>query len=408
MNQEKRTAISIQNLSKSFKLPHEKHTSLKSAFVNIFRKKKYEEQKALKNISFDIKEGEFFGIVGRNGSGKSTLLKIIAGIYNTTDGEVKVHGSLTPFIELGVGFNPELTGRENVYLNGALLGFNRREMNKLYSTIVEFAELEKFMDQKLKNYSSGMQVRLAFSIAIRARSDILLLDEVLAVGDASFQRKCYNYFYDLKERGQTVVFVSHNMDNVKQFCDRAVMLDTGEFIASGTGDEIAEKYEEVFIKEELDEFKANKTGPTRTSALGEGNEISFSDIKVTQNDRKTSNLKAGNKFTVSMKVKTNFDLKGANIGVNIKNSNRDLLVMTDTETTMGPMDIQKGKAKLVKFTFGNHLTNGRYSISIGVADTIKHKALFRQENVEIFSVSGVKSHPQSLTHPDVTINVSDA
>src|SRR5690606_31573026 len=154
-------------------------------------KRTYEKQQVLKNISFEIKKGEFVGIVGRNGSGKSTLLKLLAGIYSPDKGSIEVNGKLVPFIELGVGFNPELTGRENVFLNGALLGFNRKEMQAMYKDIVEFAELERFMDQKLKNYSSGMQVRLAFSIAIRAQSDILLIDEVLAVGDAAFQQKCY-------------------------------------------------------------------------------------------------------------------------------------------------------------------------------------------------------------------------
>src|ERR1700722_18703062 len=177
-------AIGVTEVSKTFKLPNERSGSVKSAVVNFYRNSRsYEIQEALKDISFKIRQGEFFGIVGRNGSGKSTLLKILAGIYDPSRGIIKVSGKLTPFIELGVGFSPELTGRENVYLNGALLGFNRKEMQAMYQVIVEFAELERFMDQKLKNYSSGMQVRLAFSIAIRSQSDILLIDEVLAVGD---------------------------------------------------------------------------------------------------------------------------------------------------------------------------------------------------------------------------------
>src|SRR6185312_8467854 len=186
-----------------------------------------ETQHALKDISFEVKKGEFFGIVGRNGSGKSTMLKILAGIYQPTKGGVQKSGKLVPFIELGVGFNPELSGRENVFLNGALLGFSRKEIAAMYDEIVAFAELEKFMDQKLKNYSSGMQVRLAFSIAIRAKSDILLIDEVLAVGDASFQQKCFDYFYKLKQDKRTVVFVSHDMGAVERFCDRAVLIDNG-------------------------------------------------------------------------------------------------------------------------------------------------------------------------------------
>ena len=199
-------AISVKNVSKNFQLPHEKVDSIKSAFVRPFRRKTgVEVQHALKNISFDVKKGEFFGIVGRNGSGKSTLLKIIAGIYEPTDGTITKNGKLVPFIELGVGFNPELTGRENVYLNGALLGFTKKEVDANYDSIVEFAELERFMDQKLKNYSSGMQVRLAFAVATKAQAEILLVDEVLAVGDADFQRKCFDYFRELKKNKTTVV-----------------------------------------------------------------------------------------------------------------------------------------------------------------------------------------------------------
>ena len=219
-------AIRVNHVSKTFKLPHEKQNSMKSLFVNAFRSKKtYEVQQALNDVSFEIKKGEFFGIVGRNGSGKSTLLKLLAGIYEPNKGSIQVNGRLTPFIELGVGFNPNLTGRENLFLNGALLGFNRKEMSDMYQEIVDFAEIEKFMDQKLKNYSSGMQIRLAFSIAIRANTDILLIDEVLAVGDQSFQEKCYKYFSSVKKTDKTVIFVTHDMGSVERFCDRVMLLD---------------------------------------------------------------------------------------------------------------------------------------------------------------------------------------
>ena len=199
----------------------------------------------VKGISFDVHKGEFIGIVGRNGSGKSTLLKILAQIYYPETGSVTVNGTLVPFIELGVGFNPELTGRENVYLNGALLGFSRKEMDDMYQEIVQFAELEQFMDAKLKNYSSGMQVRLAFSIAIRARGDILILDEVLAVGDAEFQQKCNDYFASLKG-GQTVILVTHDMYNVRKFCDRAILIEDGQIQAEGSPEVVAKAYENLW------------------------------------------------------------------------------------------------------------------------------------------------------------------
>lgn len=239
-------AIKVSNVSKTFKLPHEKQSSIKGLFVNMFRgKRTYEKQQVLKDISFEVKKGEFLGIVGRNGSGKSTLLKLLAGIYAPDKGSIQVNGKLVPFIELGVGFNPELTGRENVFLNGALLGFNRREMIAMYDEIVEFAELEKFMDQKLKNYSSGMQVRLAFSIAIRAKADILVLDEVLAVGDEAFQRKCFQYFAELKREKKTVILVTHSMDSVQQFCTKAMLIDKGHETKVGSPLEIAQIYKEL-------------------------------------------------------------------------------------------------------------------------------------------------------------------
>ena len=235
-------AIKVENLHKSFKLPTERAWGLKQAIFNRLKGVKgYKKQEVLRGISFDVKRGEFLGIVGRNGSGKSTLLKVLSGIYLPDKGSVKINGSLVPFIELGVGFNPELTGRENVYLNGALLGFSNKEMDEMYDEIVRFAELEEFMDQKLKNYSSGMQVRLAFSIAIRARGDILVLDEVLAVGDAAFQEKCNNYFKSLRGN-QTVILVTHSMDNVEKFCDRAILIENGKIACSGKPSKVTKEY----------------------------------------------------------------------------------------------------------------------------------------------------------------------
>lgn len=235
-------AIVVKNLHKSFRLPTEQSFGLKQAIFNRLRGiKGYREQKVLKGLDFEVKKGEFLGIIGRNGSGKSTLLKILAGVYYPEKGEITIDGSLVPFIELGVGFNPELTGRENVYMNGALLGFSNEEMDKMYDEIWKFAELEQFQDQKLKNYSSGMQVRLAFSIAIRAKGDILLLDEVLAVGDAAFQQKCNDYFASL-HGNQTVVLVTHSMENVKKFCDRAILIENGEIVKEGEPEMVAEEY----------------------------------------------------------------------------------------------------------------------------------------------------------------------
>lgn len=239
-------AISVKHLHKSFKLPTERAWGLKQAIFNRLRGiKGYKEQKVLNGISFDIHRNEFVGIVGRNGSGKSTLLKTLAKIYFPEKGSIEINGNLIPFIELGVGFNPDLSGRENVYLNGALLGFSNKEMDAMYDEIVDFAELRDFMDQKLKNYSSGMQVRLAFSIAIRAKGDILLLDEVLAVGDAAFQKKCNDYFAEIKGT-QTVVLVTHDMNNVIKFCDRAILIEEGRIKLDGKPEKVAAAYKKLW------------------------------------------------------------------------------------------------------------------------------------------------------------------
>lgn len=239
-------AIHVSHLHKSFKLPTERAWGLKQAIFNRLRGVKgFKTQKVLNGISLDIKKGEFVGIVGRNGSGKSTLLKTLAGIYYPQSGEIVINGRLVPFIELGVGFNPELTGRENVYLNGAMLGFSNKEVDAMYDEIWRFAELEEFQDQKLKNYSSGMQVRLAFSIAIRARGDILLLDEVLAVGDAAFQQKCEDYFASLHGK-QTVVLVTHSMSNITKFCDRAILIEKGKITLDGDPKSVAKAYKNLW------------------------------------------------------------------------------------------------------------------------------------------------------------------
>lgn len=244
--QEDKAAIIVDNVTKTFKLPKDKASSLKAEIFNKIKGDKgYIEQTVLNDISFRIEKGDFFGIVGRNGSGKSTLLKLIAQIYYPNSGNIKVNGVLVPFIELGVGFSPELSGHDNVYLNGALMGFSTKEIDDMYDDIVDFAELGEFMEQKIKNYSSGMLVRLAFSMAIRAQSDILLLDEILAVGDEAFQRKCYAYFAKLKREKKTVVLVTHSMDSVQMFCNKALMLEDGRITVLGNTTEVARRYREL-------------------------------------------------------------------------------------------------------------------------------------------------------------------
>jgi len=236
-------AIDVDRVSKIFRLPHERRTTLKEYFLHPFRHDGHEEQRALQDVTFRVEPGEFFGIIGPNGSGKSTLLKIIAGIYRQDTGTVKVNGLLSPFIELGVGFNPELTARDNIRINGTLLGLTRRELGARFDDIVAFSELERFIDQKLKNFSSGMYLRLAYAIAVQVDFDILLLDEVLAVGDAAFQEKCFASFDRFRALGRTIVLVTHDLGVVQRFADRAVLLIGGEMHALGAPDDVTEKYE---------------------------------------------------------------------------------------------------------------------------------------------------------------------
>ena len=246
MTENNNIAVRVNHVSKSFKLPTESSSSLRTTLVNRFKGiKGYTEQKVLKDIYFDVEKVDFFGIVGRNGSGKSTLLKIISQIYVPEKGKVDVNGKLVSFIELGVGFNPELTGRENVYLNGAMLGFSESEVDDMYQEIVDFAELHKFMNQKLKNYSSGMQVRLAFSVAIQAKSDILVLDEILAVGDEAFQRKSQEFFDEIRQdKDKTVILVTHDMNAIQRYCNKVVYIKDGYLDRAETIQDVTTHYSE--------------------------------------------------------------------------------------------------------------------------------------------------------------------
>jgi ABC-type polysaccharide/polyol phosphate transport system ATPase subunit len=234
-------AIEVSGVEKTFRIPTQRVDSLKERLTT-FSQSDYRELHALRGVSFEVERGEFFGIVGRNGSGKSTLLKILASIYAADGGRVRMAGRLAPFIELGVGFNNELTARENVELNGVMMGLTRKDARSRLDAVLEFAELEEFVDLKLKNYSSGMLVRLAFSVMIQSDAEILLIDEVLAVGDASFQQKCADVFYEIRNSDRTVVFVTHDMSAVEQYCHRAMLLHDGRITAIGDADEVARSY----------------------------------------------------------------------------------------------------------------------------------------------------------------------
>lgn len=352
-------AIKVSNVSKNFVLPHERSQSVKQAFMGMLRKRdsSAETQHALQGITLQVKKGEFFGIVGRNGSGKSTLLKILADIYRPTTGEVDVRGKLVPFIELGVGFNPELTGRENVMLNCALLGFSPKEVQGMYRKIVAFAELERFMDQKLKNYSSGMQVRLAFSVAIMAEADILLVDEVLAVGDADFQRKCFEYFKSLKKRKTTVVFVTHDMSAVREYCDRAVLVDRSKLVAEGSADEIAERYTRLFTQEE-----ESDTSTKAGRRWGNGNatlqKVAMDKRSFGEDDRQA---------VLTTEFVANTDLENPVVGVLVKDAADNHLFGTNTlikNIRLGK--VSKGDRVSLDWAMPNIFADGRHYVDVAV------------------------------------------
>ena len=371
-------AIKVDKVAKDFLLLHDKARTIKSLFTSLSkrRRKNREVLHALKDVSLEVKKGEFFGIVGRNGSGKSTLLKMLAGIYQPTAGTIKVNGKLVPFIELGVGFNPELTGRENVYLNGAMMGFSTKETDAMYDEIVAFAELKEFMDQKLKNYSSGMQVRLAFSVAIKAQADILLVDEVLAVGDADFQRKCYDYFKSLKKNKKTVVFVSHDMEAVKEFCDRALLIDSNRVRTIGETTKVANEYLEIFLKETLHDHSNKSTGGRRS---GSGSvvlrEIELNKKVYTHRDE-TIELN----YTIEKRGSTSQLMAG----YAVRNAQGQYINSNHTWDVQENIDIEQGEKRKIKWKIPNIYEDGLYTINVyswgrnhEVYDSIEDSVSFR-------------------------------
>jgi ABC-2 type transport system ATP-binding protein len=390
----KETAIRADRVSKQFKLPHEKNTSIKSNFINFYRRNKnYEMQQALKDISFDVKRGEFFAIVGRNGSGKSTMLKLLAGIYVPNNGSVTVNGRLTPFIELGVGFNMELTGRENVYLNGALLGFSRKEMEAMYNDIVEFAELERFMDQKLKNYSSGMQVRLAFSIAIRAESDILLIDEVLAVGDADFQRKSLRYFKELKKNKKTVVFVSHDMTSVKEFCDRGILIENGEIAFEGDANKVAKEYALMFENANR-EIKKTYTSKNPDERAGSGDvRIIYTKASATERE-----------IVVESKAKVYKDVDELMYGIHVAGlDGTDITSMGNRMINMPDLkNVKAGSDIEFKWRLQNIFRSGEYSITLTLTDG-SHNSIDHFADAAFFT-SKKEAESNTAVLPDVEVS----
>jgi ABC-2 type transport system ATP-binding protein len=394
-NTDKNIAVRIEGVYKDFVLPHEKKATVKSAFTNIFnRSKGVEVQHALNDISLEIEEGEFFGIVGRNGSGKSTLLKILAGIYQPTKGEVHTKGLIAPFIELGVGFNPELTGRENVYLNGAMMGFSTREVDARYEDIVSFAELSRFMDQKLKNYSSGMQVRLAFSVATRARADILLVDEVLAVGDAEFQAKCFNYFKKLKRDKKTVIFVTHNMDAIREYCDRAILIDNSRIKLNAIADKVATAYSHLFFEEERTQ---------KTTQMRWGNEkVKIDKIKITP----VSLVDKDKQINIEVLITAKENIENPICGFLIKNQAGQPILGSNNDIEKHKMEsLKKGESTKISWTVPHIFGRGVYYVDPSIIEHGTNDVYDWWQEAAAFVVHKERVTPY-MVNPNIGLEIS--
>jgi ABC-type polysaccharide/polyol phosphate transport system ATPase subunit len=346
----------VKDVSKAFKLPREQYHTLKERVLHPFRFRGYDQLQALSDVSLEVSQGEFFGVVGRNGSGKSTLLKCMAGIYQTDSGEIDVKGRLSPFIELGVGFNPDLTARDNVLINATMLGLTRRQAKERFDDIIAFAELEQFLELKLKNYSSGMQVRLAFSVAVQVDAEILLVDEVLAVGDAAFQQKCYEQFQRMKDEGRTIVLVTHDMGAVARFCDRALLLEHGEVVDVGEPTAIGRHYNDInfgrIAKRDLEggERRGDRRGASIASAWFEGGDGS----PVTA-------VGMGEPLRFCFEVEVHEPLVDPVFSVALRNNAHQALLRASTEQDgVSSGRFAAGERAVVRLDFDNILAPGRY------------------------------------------------
>ena len=352
--------IEARGLEKTFRIPQHRVDTLKERALHPLTRGQYRELHALRGISFDVQQGEFLGVVGRNGSGKSTLLKIISSIYRADAGRVRMAGRLAPFIELGVGFNPELTSRENVVLNGVMMGLSRREAGRRLDSVLDFAELRGFSDLKLKNYSSGMMVRLAFAVMVEADADIMLVDEVLAVGDASFAQKCMDVFREKRRAGKTLVLVTHDMATVQGFCDRAMLIHDGELRYAGDPEETALRY-----------YRLNFGGHGR-DAQAEGGSVP--DVNVRTIDawlenpigERVENVEQGEPIGLNIVFEARHDLLNPVFGFYVLDADGDAVFGFNRTLTVQPGEadrIAAGRRVRIAGTIENPLLPGRYFVS---------------------------------------------
>jgi ABC-type polysaccharide/polyol phosphate transport system ATPase subunit len=317
-------AVTLDGVGKTFRLPQRRYSTLKERVLHPFASTGGQELRALDGVTATLRSGEFFGVVGRNGSGKSTLLKCLAEIYRPDEGTIHVEGRLSPFIELGVGFNPELTARDNVIINAVMLGLSRREARERFDEIIAFAELEEFLDLKLKNYSSGMGVRLAFSVAVQVDADVLLVDEVLAVGDAAFQQKCFDQFSRMRAEGKTIILVTHDMGAVERFCDRAMLLERGRVIALGEPHLIAREYNELnFGRLVHEEVESGRYGDHSACEI----EAAWFECR----GERTPAIAQGEPLTIVIQVRFHEDLEDPVFAATLRNQVGHTIFSTSTE-----------------------------------------------------------------------------
>ena len=355
-------AVAVNDLAKRFTVPRERSHTLKERVLHPRGRRHADQFDALSGVTFGVPAGEFCGIVGRNGSGKSTLLKCLAGIYRADRGTIHVRGRLSTFIELGVGFNPDLAARDNIIANGILLGLTPAEARRRVDAVIEFAELEEFADLKLKNYSSGMHVRLAFSVMIQVEADVLLIDEVLAVGDASFQQKCFDVFNDLRDRGKTILLVTHDMGSVERFCHRAILLERGELVAAGDPHEVATRYLDLNFKRE----QAAVGVPQPRGGTGEARaqEIWVEDAA---GERKMA-LAQGDPCVVRVRVRVQQPIEDPSFAIAFVNDQHQNAFVAATALERERTGrFAAGEDVIFSVAFDNRLGPGRYQLSFQMA-----------------------------------------
>ena len=358
-------AVVVDGVSKSFRLPHERVHTLKERVLHPLRRTGVHELRALRDVSFAVQPGEFFGIVGRNGSGKSTLLKCLAGIYAVDTGSIYINGRVSTFIELGVGFNPDLPARDNVMINATMLGLSPREARRRFDEVIDFAELHDFVDLKLKNYSSGMMVRLAFAVMIQVDASILLIDEVLAVGDAAFQQKCFDEFARIRRDGRTVLLVTHDMAAVRRFCDRAMLLEHGDVVASGEPVRVGNRYLEINFSQEARERKDRPPEDRYGDRRAEIVEAWFEH----SDGRRATSLETGERCAFCARVRFAADVEDPLFGLNLLNG-RDQNVLSASNVLLPPSGrFAAGEEVVFRIAFDNVFAADRYSASPAVAQS---------------------------------------